>query len=167
METFKRNSSVIRGYRFLATLDGRVSLTCSSLSGREFSADDPELANVRPPLHPNCRSLLTPITRSMAELTGGKVTAEPKAGEQPAVMSTRSVKDIPKADRPRRIQRVPAGTTYEDWLRTTDTDFQKEVLGPTRYRAWKNGVPLSGMASYRGPLTIQELRSKYPLEMST
>ncbi|WP_097279797.1 minor capsid protein [Caenispirillum bisanense] len=167
METFKRNASLIKGFRFLATLDGRVSPTCRSLSGREFSADSPELASVRPPLHPNCRSLLVPITRSMSELTGGKVTTEPPAPTQPAVMSTRSVKDIPKSERPKRIQSVPAGTTYEDWLRTTDADFQKEVLGPTRYRAWKNGVPLSGMATYDRALTIAELKAKYPLELST
>lgn len=60
---------------------------------------------------------------------------------------------------------VPAGVTYQTWLGKQPPEFQEEVLGPTRYRAFKRGLDLGQMATYDRPLSIAELRRLYPEQM--
>jgi len=55
------DSGDIKAYQYSAILDGRTSAICNSLNGKIFLAD--EVSDVTPPLHPNCRSLLIPITK--------------------------------------------------------------------------------------------------------
>lgn len=45
--------------RFEAVLDVRTSDVCRALDGEEYDPRDPKLP--RPPLHPNCRSVLVPV----------------------------------------------------------------------------------------------------------
>ncbi|WP_371135108.1 minor capsid protein [Thalassospira sp.] len=59
--TYQANADVIDWLEFLAVLDLRTSRTCMTASGRRFRLDDPEIAAFRPPLYPNCRSVLIPI----------------------------------------------------------------------------------------------------------
>lgn len=169
LATYSANRRLIPSVRFLTALDGRVSAQCQAYSGREWAIDDPAI--VRPPLHPRCRSVLTPVTASMESIIGERGRAYDermaRSGEQPSVMDRRPVKDISKDVRPQTIRRVPAGLTYEEWLRDyTTPEFQREVLGPTRHAAWLRGVPLSGMATYSRPLSIAELRRMYPQEFA-
>jgi SPP1 gp7 family putative phage head morphogenesis protein len=49
-------SGIVEKYRFLATLDHRVSVVCASLDGQVFKIDKAEIALNYPPMHPNCRS---------------------------------------------------------------------------------------------------------------
>lgn len=166
-EVYRKNQSLIEYLEPSVVMDGRTSPVCQSISGKRFKIDDPDLP--RPPLHPNCRTVLLPITRSFESIIGerGREMDERLAAsrEKPSVMSTKPVSQIPKDVRPQTIRRVPASLSYSDWLRDYCTpEFQKEVLGPTRYAAWKKGVPLSGMATYSRPLTIEELKSLYPVE---
>lgn len=55
------DDGTIKAYQFSAILDGRTSAICSSLDGKIFLADN--VGDVTPALHPNCRSLLIPITK--------------------------------------------------------------------------------------------------------
>lgn len=50
--TWERNSDIIKGVRWVSTLDSRTSQTCRSLSGRIFPMDK----GPRPPIHINCLS---------------------------------------------------------------------------------------------------------------
>jgi SPP1 gp7 family putative phage head morphogenesis protein len=52
--------------RFDAVGDSRTSDICEALDGKVFPADDPFWRTHSPPLHPNCRSILTPLTEDEA-----------------------------------------------------------------------------------------------------
>jgi len=57
-EVFKENTDIIKGYRYVATLDNRTTLICAGLDGKEVRLRE----NLpQPPLHPLCRSLIAPI----------------------------------------------------------------------------------------------------------
>ncbi|ENX34912.1 hypothetical protein F889_01552 [Acinetobacter colistiniresistens] len=113
--------------KLVATLDGRTSKLCASLDGTVWEIHDP-LKRV-PPLHPNCRSILVPVDKD------GLLV-----GQRPFVMDERRVKDIPKDEREQLIGQIDANTTFKEFFKKTDDFFQKEWLGPKRYKLYKEGI---------------------------
>lgn len=130
-QTFRGNSDVVPRVRFLATLDLRTSVLCASLDGRTWKTDDP---HPNPPLHPNCRSTLSPAI------------GDP-AGQRAALGG-----------------RVDAKTTYPEWLKARSLADQALVLGgATRAEAFAAGrLPLDQMVdvSLSRVLTLDELRQR-------
>jgi SPP1 gp7 family putative phage head morphogenesis protein len=64
-----------RYLRFDAVGDSRTSEICEALDGKVLPIDDPFWRTHSPPLHPNCRSILTPLTDEEAAdegITRGK-----------------------------------------------------------------------------------------------
>jgi hypothetical protein len=59
---------------------------------------------------------------------------------------------------------VPAKMTYQDWLAQQDPVVQKDILGPARYAAYKNGMPISSFVSYGSALNLRQLMEKEGLE---
>ena len=112
--------------RFVSVLDGRTSKLCASLDGTIWEINDP--SKRVPPLHPHCRSILVPVDKD------GRL-----AGERPFVMDERPVKDIPKDERSQLIGQLDANTTFKEFFGKTDDFFQKEWLGPNRYKLYKEG----------------------------
>ncbi|RZG79495.1 phage head morphogenesis protein [Acinetobacter pittii] len=112
--------------KLVATLDGRTSKLCASLDGTVWKINDP--AKRVPPLHPHCRSILVPVEKD------GLLV-----GERPFVMDERKVKDIPKEERSQLIGQLDANTTFREFFKKTDDFFQKEWLGPKRYKLYKEG----------------------------
>ena len=112
--------------RFVSVLDGRTSKLCASLDGTIWEINDP--SKRVPPLHPHCRSILVPVDKD------GRL-----AGERPFVMDERPVKDIPKDERSQLIGQLDANTTFKEFFKKTDDFFQKEWLGPKRYKLYKEG----------------------------
>lgn len=112
--------------RLVATLDGRTSKLCASLDGTVWEIND--TAKRVPPLHPNCRSILVPVEKD------GQLV-----GERPFVMDERRVKDIPKDERSQLIGQLDANTTFKEFFKKTDDFFQKEWLGPKRFKLFKEG----------------------------
>lgn len=172
----------IVGWRFTATLDGRTSEICRALDGSVFKAGDPNIP--QPPRHRRCRSVLVPVTNLTARAQGDRPfvratvavkdlypTYRRLAKERiglaewkrlsPAA-KTSEIKASREAWQKQNIGQVRASVTYEKWLARQPDSFQHEVLGPTRLRAWKNGVPLSAMATHDRALTVKELRAMYP-----
>ncbi|WGM23763.1 minor capsid protein [Acinetobacter pittii] len=112
--------------RFVSVLDGRTTKLCASLDGSVWEVNDP--AKRVPPLHPNCRSILVPVEKD------GQLV-----GERPFVMDERRVKDIPKDERGQLIGQLDANTSFKEFFSKTDDFFQKEWLGPKRYKLFKEG----------------------------
>ncbi|ENV94169.1 hypothetical protein F937_03573 [Acinetobacter calcoaceticus ANC 3680] len=124
LDTFKQ-----LGYeyvRFVSVLDGRTTKLCASFDGMVWRIDDP--AKRVPPLHRNCRSILVPVEKD------GRLV-----GERPFVMDERPVKDIPKDERSQLIGQLDANTTFKEFFGKTDDFFQKEWLGPKRFKLFKEG----------------------------
>ena len=139
-ETWRANSPVITGYRWVSTLDGRTSLPCQALDGRVFPLDQ----GPQPPLHIGCRS------STVAEL-------DPRF-------------DFLKKGRSRATQSGPASAkmTYYDWLKQQPTAFQDDVLGPTRGQLLRQGglsaQRFSELSLDRqfAPLTLKEMQQRNP-----
>nr|EIJ6645656.1 minor capsid protein [Acinetobacter baumannii] len=112
--------------RFVSVLDGRTSKLCASLDGSVWEINDP--AKRVPPLHPNCRSILVPVEKD------GQLV-----GERPFVMDERRVKDIPKEERSQLIGQLDANTTFKEFFKKTDDFFQREWLGPKRFKLYNDG----------------------------
>jgi len=111
---------------FVSVLDGRTSKLCASLDGTIWEINDP--AKRVPPLHPHCRSILVAVDKD------GKLV-----GLRPFVMDERPVKDIPKDERSQLIGQLDANTTFREFFKKTDDFFQKEWLGPKRFKLYKEG----------------------------
>lgn len=140
-ETYAANEDLIKGVKWVSTLDSRTSQACMGLDGRVFPLDK----GPRPPAHVNCRSSTVPIVKSWKEL--GIPLGEAPAG-------TRASMD----------GQVPEKQTYNTWLRKRSRAFQDEVLGKTRADLYREGgltldkfIDSSGRA-----YTLEELRRRVP-----
>ena len=133
METYKFNSSVVKGVRAVVTLDTRTSRLCMSRSGNAWDLDGKPIKGTDtkipfpgpPPWHWNCRTTLTGVLKSWDELG-----------------SSKKIKEISRSTRASMDGQVPADLNYEEWLRIKDKaepGFAREVLGPGRYTLWKKG----------------------------
>lgn len=131
-----------------STLDGRTSSICASRDGERHKVGT---NHPKPPAHPNCRSVLAPSF-------DGDIM-----GKRPYVRAFKPVGQIPKGDRPKdMIGQVSAGTTYSKWFERQPASFQREWLGETRYKLYRDGsYTLDRFVDpIQGKLTIEQLRQR-------
>lgn len=136
---YAENDDLVSEWQFLATLDGRTTVTCASLSGKTF----PIGKGPQPPRHINCRSTSTPVIKAWEEL--GLTKEEIGKGTQ-ASMDGYVADDI----------------NYSDWLRNKPASFQDEVLGPTRGKLFRDGkVSIDKFTNDKGKVySLDELRQR-------
>ena len=141
--TFDANKDVVKGVRYVATLDSRTSPTCAAL---DQLTDPGDLGEARPPQHLNCRSTIVPVLKSLKEL-GFKDLKEPKQGKR--------FSRTPAGKR----KLVPGGLNYDQWLRRQPEWFQMDVLGRQKFSMFKRGVPMRKFvdANHR-PLSLSGLK---------
>ena len=63
LAAFLQAREFITGVQFMAILDARVTDICQHRDGLYFKLDDPVLRQNTPPLHYQCRSVLSPVSR--------------------------------------------------------------------------------------------------------
>ena len=136
---YAENDDLVDEWQFLATLDGRTTITCASLSGKTF----PIGKGPMPPRHINCRSTSTPVIKSWEQL--GLTKEEIGKGTQ-ASMDGYVADDV----------------SYSDWLRNKPAEFQDEVLGPTRGKLFRDGkVDIDKFTNDKGKVyTLDELKQR-------
>lgn len=142
--TMGQNEDLVKGYRWVSTLDSKTSSQCQSLDGREFKLGEGPL----PPIHPNCRSATTPVLSEKYDFlkTGAKRAARGADGGQ----------------------QVGAKKTYFSFLKDQPKSFQDSAIGPERGKLLRNG----GLSAERfsalsldknfNPLTLEEMRRLEP-----
>lgn len=141
METWKANSDVVTGYRWVSTMDGRTSKTCMSLDSREFKIGKGPL----PPIHVRCRSTTAAVLDARYSFLDEGATRASKDGY------------------------VDAKTSYFEWLSGQPADFQDAALGPVRGKLFRDGgISAKRFAELQldrqfKPLTLDQLRSLEPL----
>lgn len=136
-ETYKQNEDVIKGVRWVSTLDTRTSPICQSYDGQIFPVD----SGPRPPAHPNCRSSTTPVLKSWKEMGI-------------------NLKEAPEGARASMDGQVPASTTYNEWLRKRSAAEQDDILGKTKGKLYRDsGLSVDRFVDRTGSeLTLEELR---------
>lgn len=142
--TEKENSDLVKGYKWVSTLDSRTTSQCQSLDGREFKTGEGPL----PPIHVGCRSTTTPVlSESFSFLQEGAKRASRGAsgGKQ-----------------------VDASETYYSWLKRQPKAFQESAIGVKRSQLLRNGGLTSEEFSRLSlnknfqPLTLAEMRKLQP-----
>lgn len=136
-QTFRKNTKLIKGVVWVATLDDRTSVVCAGLDGQVFPVD----SGPRPPAHPNCRSTVAPVTKAAEEVA----------------------RRVGPAARSSMNGEVAGGVTFSQWLKTQPASIQEEVLGTTRARLFREGLPMERFtANDLSPLSLEELRRNEP-----
>lgn len=138
-EFYKQNNDLVKGIKWISTLDGRTSAVCRARDGEVYPID----SGPRPPAHWNCRSSTTPVIRSWKEL-GIDLPESAK--------STRASMD----------GQVPEDMTYQDWLRKQPVERQDDILGKAKGQLFrKGGLTLDRFIDRNGrELNLAELRAK-------
>ncbi len=141
--TAQENTDVIKGERWVSTLDGHTTHICIDLDGRVF----PVGKGIRPPAHVNCRSTITYIIKSWKELGI-------------------NLKEAPVGTRASMDGQVPADITYKEWLARKGSTkegrlFQNEVLGKRKAQLFRsNKINITRFTdSKQKVLTIKELEA--------
>lgn len=152
-QVYKMNRKVIPKEVFVATLDSRTTPVCQSLDGDIFPVGEGPV----PPIHMNCRSIRAPVVDGR------------RLGTRPASANFRGRLGKLRGPARRRevaklIGRVPAETTYQDFLRRSGAAFQDNVLGPTRGRLFRAGeFDVKGFVDNSGRrLSLRELYETKP-----
>jgi len=74
---FRRNADFVIGVQFIAIHDDRTTNICRERDGLIMRLDDPRVAENTPPLHFQCRSVLSPIDKyDWADLEAGDAATE-------------------------------------------------------------------------------------------
>ena len=152
LEVFAANSDVVNGVQQISTLDSRTTHICKAYSHKVWKLPDYEPVghglpfNGGPPRHWNCRSVLTAWLRPFDELTDKDKKKVEDAGTQVSMDG-----------------QVSAELDYQEWLAGKSPSFQKDVLGPGRYRLWKEGkITFTDLVDQRGnPLSLAELQRRF------
>lgn len=175
--TWEANADIIRGVRWVATLDGRTSPVCQSRDGEVYPVDK----GPRPPAHPNCRSTVAPVLAG-EEIVGDRPTitdtrtraqrevdfraeARDAAGDKWKGMSEAERRAAIKARRDKwadeNIGQAPTSTNYEKWLRGQSKEFQDDVLGKGKAQLFRDGMPLEKFVDEKGkPYSLQQLKAE-------
>ena len=143
---YSKNSDLIKGWYFMATLDSKTTPVCRAADGKFHKLGEGK----KPPLHIGCRSSDIPILKS-------------------------NISGIPEGVRASIDGEVPAELTYNEFLKRKmnggdgikkDRKFVKEVLGPSRYQLFKDGdLSVTKFVNRKGKqLTLDEIRRRYPDE---
>lgn len=177
---WEANSDIITARIWSSTLDGRTSAICRARDGKGTPTPGNTLpegvlplkpVNAKPPAHINCRSVMI-----------GYIDGIGLVGKRPYVTDTRNrrrreidfrkmareqgrpIQDIRREWAAENIGRVPADTTYEDFLRRQPAAFQNEVLGVQKARWFREGkLSLSEYVDRNGnEFTIQEMLRSNP-----
>ena len=160
LESFK-GLDVVKGMEAVVVLDGRTTHLCISRSRLAWDLEGKPIGHRQrwpgyPPWHWQCRTTLVPITKTFEELAS------------PEKQRIGRLADRQNADM-KRVQAsmngpVSSDLTYEAWLKTQSSEFQKQVLGAGKYRLWKNGKlkSLRQLLNQEGnPLSVRELQARY------
>lgn len=147
LATYRKNSRLIAGVRWLATLDGHVCARCAALDGQAWDLEGHKLTGTKvefmaPPIHWNDRCVLSPIPKSFRDL--GIPLDEP----------------TDEGTRASSLGPVAGGTTFAEFFGRLSSTQQDAQFGPTRAQLFRDGkITIKDLVSGTGrELTLEELR---------
>lgn len=155
---YRDNADVVLGVEWLDTLDGRACMSCASLSRMQWKVDEPHPI---PPLHPNCRCVLLPVTALSALVDEARPAAKsdfmadahrayekkhPGKKFADLAESTRkkyyydAIHEYEARTGQPAFEMVGGRASFKDYFENIMTEQQrKDWLGPERYKLWKSG----------------------------
>ncbi|WP_302452256.1 minor capsid protein [Victivallis vadensis] len=177
---YRENSDVCIGVEWLDTLDGRTCRHCASLSRKRWKTDEPHPV---PPVHPNCRCVLLPVTPAsdsadeqrpaakadfMAEARRAYEKKHPGKKWEELAESTRkkyyydAIHDYEKRTGGPAFELVSGGMSFKEYFETVMTEQQrKDWLGPERYKLYRKGLKFDDFVAPwpRPEMTVKQLKA--------
>ena len=152
MATPRTNVDLIAKVKWCATLDLSTSIACGSRDGKTWTNDenydpiDHSIPFSRPPLHLNCRCVLTYVLKSNKE----------RGIDFPEFV-------MENCTRASIDGQVPSSVNYPDWLANQSAGRQDQVLGSERAQWWRcKKFTFEQMLDIHGQeLPLAELKTKY------
>jgi hypothetical protein len=149
MAVYQENQDIMKGYRWLSTLDSIICKVCVARSGAKWDLNFKPMGSPAFPfvrqgdLHSNCRCAVLPILKSYKELGA-------------------DIQEPPTGTRASDLGQVPADLSFDGFLKRHTKNYQDDLLGPGRAELWRAGkISLSDLVSQNGrPLTLEQLRGK-------
>lgn len=145
-KTLVEDSDVVKGFQWVATLDGRTCTDCASRDGLAWDLDGNGLDGntfpyETPPIHASCRCTLAPVLKSWEELGMDLPEFDP---------STRASMDGQVSDK----------LDFKEWFDSKGAAFQAKWLGPGRYELWQKGkITFRDLVDQNGrELTLAQLK---------
>lgn len=150
-EFLQENADVMLAELYVATLDSRTTPVCRANDGKQF----PVGSGPRPPLHWQCRSLRVAVLDG--EMLGNrpaKASTEKQLlrefAEERGIGPVSKRDDLPRGTKGaydafsrKRIReltgRVPASTSYQQWLKRQSKEFQEDTLGVAKAKLFRDG----------------------------
>jgi hypothetical protein len=146
--TYAANDDIIKGIKWLSTLDSRTTPICQVRDGLVYTNETHKPVGHSYPwlggpgrAHMNCRSSSTVVLKSWEELGLGKDIAS-------------------ESTRASFSGQVPESLTYSQFLKKQSVEFQNEVLGVTKAKLFRDGgLEIDRFSSKQGrEYTLDELR---------
>ena len=142
---WEENTDVITARIWTSTLDGRTSAVCRARDGHGAPVGNNPLPEgvlpltpkeAKPPAHINCRSVMVAYIDGVG-LVGNRPTVTDirtrKARETDFRAEAKArgvtIQQVRKEWAEKNVGRVPASTTYQDFLSRQSKEFQDDVLG--------------------------------------
>jgi len=144
---YEANEDVIKGYEFMATIDGRTSFGCSTRDGalydtnrKGLNAKGKQFPYQPVPRHMNCRSIYSPVMKTFRELGI-------------------DIDEIPKGTRNSLDGQMSADTNFDKWFEGKGAKWQEKYLGSARWNLYKDGkISFKDLVDQKGiTLTVAEL----------
>ncbi len=174
------NSDIISAQIWTATLDGRTSVICRGRDGKGKPTGNKPLPEGVEPLVPKNAQL--PAHVNERSIWAGYIDGVGLVGQRPTVTDTRTprkreidfraearrtgrpIQDIRREWAENSVGRVPAKTTYQEFLGRQPAAFQDEVLGQTKGKLFRDGgLDLDQYIDRAGnELTLGELAATQP-----
>lgn len=136
---YEENDDLVKGVRWVSTLDGRTTAICRARDGRIWPAGE----GPRPPAHWACRSTTVPVLKSWRQMGIDEDEATP-------------------ATRASLNGQVPGDITYGPWLRKQPREFVNEVMGQQKGALFLDGkLPIDRFVDRAGnELTLNQLQTR-------
>lgn len=146
LATFRKNSRLIKGVRWLATLDGHTCARCAALDGQAWNLDGEKLKGTEvefmaPPIHFGDRCVLSPIPKTFRDI-GLNIDEPTDEGQRASSLGP-----------------VHGKTTFQDYFGRLTKAQQDDQFGPKRAQLWRDGrITVRDLVSGTGrELTLDEL----------
>ena len=132
LASYRENRHIVKGWKWMATLDGRTCPSCFAMHGKEFGVDEKFSS------HPNCRCTAAAVTPSWEEI-GNRYGLDLSELDQREVETMESLMAKGYTEE-QANQYLMRSLTGEQAFGMLDEKTQQEILGKAKFLAWKDGA---------------------------
>ena len=132
LASYRENRHIVKGWKWMATLDGRTCPSCFAMHGKEFGVDEKFSS------HPNCRCTAAAVTPSWEEI-GNRYGLDLSELDQRDVETMESLMAKGYTEE-QANQYLMRNLTGEQAFGMLDEKTQQEILGKAKFLAWKDGA---------------------------